>query len=130
AIAAVAGNALAGAEARLVGKVTDAATKGPIPDVTINVVSTGARNFKSDFKGDKKGEYHILLVDGTLPYQVTWSAPGYQSYQEQMKLKLGDKTDKDVALTPVAAVQPAAMTKPNPAVAAYNDAAQLFNDGK
>src|SRR5437773_5740083 len=82
AIVAVAGNALAGSEARLVGKVTDAATKGPIPDVSINVISTGARNFKSDFKGDKNGEYHILLVDGTLTYKVTWSAPGYQPYQE------------------------------------------------
>ncbi len=134
AIAAVAGNAFAGAEGRLTGKVTDASTKAPIPNASILVVSTGGRNFKQEFKADKEGGYRILLIDATLQYKITWSAPGYQGYEEQMKLKIGDVTTKDVALNPVAAAAAAAASaaeaKADPAVTAYNEGAQLYNAGK
>lgn len=133
AIAAVAANAFAGTEARLVGKVTDAVTKAPIVNATVAIVSTGGRSFKSDVKTDKSGDYRILVIDGTLPYQITWTAAGYQPYQENMKLKIGDKIDKNVVLTPAAAVAAAAApasAKADPAVDAYNAGAQLFNDGK
>jgi tetratricopeptide (TPR) repeat protein len=133
-IAAVAANAFAGAEARLTGKVTDAVTKKPITNATVLLVSTGGRNFKQDSKVDKDGLYRALVIDGTLIYKVTYSAPGYQSYEESMKLKIGDVTTKDVVLTPANAVAtaaaPAAEAKPDPAVAAYNAGAQLFNDQK
>jgi tetratricopeptide (TPR) repeat protein len=139
AVVAVAGNAFAGAEGRMTGKVRDAVTKAPVPNVTITVVSTGARNFKSDFKGDKNGEFRFLLIDATLSYQMTWAAPGYQPYTESLKIKIGDTMAKDVVLTPVgaatvatpaAAAQPAAAPKTNPAIDAYNAGAQLFNEGK
>jgi tetratricopeptide (TPR) repeat protein len=133
AIAAVAGSAFAGAEGRMAGKVTDAATKKPIANATILVVSTGGRNFKQEYKADKDGSYRILLIDATLKYAVTWSAPGYQPYQEQMKLRLGDVTNKDVALTTTVAAPAkaeAVEAKPDPAVTAYNEGAQLFNAGK
>lgn len=130
AILAVAGNSFAGAEARMAGKVTDAVTKAPVANATISVVSTGARNFKADYKADKNGEYRVLLVDGTLPYKMTWSAPGYQPYVEDMKLKIGDTTAKDVALTPAVAAQAVTPAKADPSVAAYNEGAELFNSGK
>lgn len=132
-IAAVAVNGFAMGEGRLTGKVIDAVTKNPITNVTILVVSTGGRNFKQEFKGEKDGTYRILLIDATLRYEMTWSAPGYQSYSEPMKLKLGDVTVKDVVLTPAsaaAAAAPAAEAKPDPAVAAYNEGAALFNASK
>jgi tetratricopeptide (TPR) repeat protein len=133
AVMAVAGNAFAGAEARMTGKVTNSVTKAPVPDVVITIVSTGQRNFKSDFKADKNGEYRLLLVDGTLPYKVTWSAPGFQPYSENMKLKISDTTAKDVTLTPTAAAAPAAAAqappKADPGVTAYNEGARLFNAG-
>jgi len=133
AIAAVAGSAYAVGEGRMTGKITDSVTKKPIPNATILVVSTGARNFRQEFKAEKDGSYRFLLIDATLPYKITWSAPGYQSYEEPMKLKLGDVTTKDVVLTPAtaaAASVPAAEAKPDPAVAAYNEGAALFNAGK
>jgi tetratricopeptide (TPR) repeat protein len=132
-VAAVTANAFAGAEARLTGKITDALTKAGIPGATIAIVSTGGRNFKADYKADKDGSYRFLVLDGTLTYQVTFAAPGYQPYVETMKLKIGDLTTKDVALTPAAAVAataPAATAKADPAVEAYNEGATLFNDGK
>ena len=133
-IAAVAVNAFAGAEARLTGKITDAVTKKPITNATVLMVSTGGRNFKQEFKAEKDGLYRILVIDGTLVYKVTFSAPGYQSYEESMKLKIGDVTTKDAVLTPAnavaAAAAPAAEAKPDPAVTAYNEGAQLYNDQK
>jgi len=133
AIAAVAVNAFAGAEARMTGKITDAVTKQPVANATVLMLSTGARNFKQEFKADKDGSYRLLVIDGTLPYKVTFSAPGYQPYEEQMKLRIGEMTTKDVALTPAAAATaaaPASQGKPDPAVVAYNDGAQLFNQQK
>ena len=130
-IAAVAVNGFALGEGRLTGKITDAATKAPIPNAKILVVSTGGRNFKQEFKSEKDGSYRILLIDATLRYDFTWSAPGYQPYTEPMKLKLGEVTTKDVVLTPANAAAPAAAAvaaaKPDPSVAAYNEGAQLFN---
>jgi tetratricopeptide (TPR) repeat protein len=135
AIMAVAGNAFAGAEARMAGKVTDIVTKAPVPDVVVTVVSTGARNFKADFKGDKKGEYRLLLVDGTLNYDFTFSAPGYKPYTQNMKLKLGETTARDIQLEPATAAAPAqaapaAAAKPDPSLVAFNEGASLYNQGK
>ncbi|HLJ73785.1 MAG TPA: carboxypeptidase regulatory-like domain-containing protein, partial [Thermoanaerobaculia bacterium] len=132
AIAAVAVSAFAMTEGRMTGKVTDAVTKQGIPNATITIVSSGARNFKADFKTEKDGAYRLIVIDATLPYTVTFSAQGYQPYQEQMKLKLGEVTTKDVALTPAAAAAatvPAAEGKPDPAVTAYNAGAQAYNSG-
>jgi len=133
-IAAVAANAFAGAEARLTGKVMDAVTKKPITSATVLMVSTGGRNFKQEFKVEKDGVYRVLVIDGTLVYKVTFSAPGYQSYEESMKLKIGDVTTKDIALAPASVVAATAAApaeaKPDPAVAAYNAGAQLFNEQK
>jgi len=133
-IAAVAANLFAMGEGRLTGKIIDAVTKNPIPNATILVVSTGARNFKQEFKAEKDGTYRILLIDATLTYTMTWSAPGYQPVTEPMKLKLGDVTNKDVALNPANAratsSAPAAEAKPDPATTAYNEGAQLFNANK
>lgn len=130
AIAAVAVNAFAVGEGRLTGKITDAVTKKPIPNASILVVSTGGRNFKQEFKADKDGSYRLLLIDATLPYKITYSAVGYQSQETAMKLKIGDVTNNDVALVPgtpgPAAGAPA---KPDPAVAAYNEGANLYNAG-
>jgi len=133
-IAAVSANLFAMGEGRLTGKIIDAVTKNPIPNATILVVSTGARNFKQEFKAEKDGTYRILLIDATLTYTMTWSAPGYQPVTEPMKLKLGDVTNKDVALNPANAratsSAPAPEAKPDPSTAAYNEGAQLFNASK
>jgi tetratricopeptide (TPR) repeat protein len=133
ALMVVAANAFAVGEGRIQGKVTDAVTKKPIPGATVKFESTGGRNVKQEYKADKNGEYRFLVLDATLQYNFTWVADGYQPVQEKVKLKLGDITTRDVALTPLSAVQaPAAAQQPktDPAVIAYNDGASLANDGK
>ena len=135
ALMVVAGNAFAVGEGRMQGKVTDAVTKKPIPNATIKFESAGGRNVKQEYKADKNGEYRFLVLDATLQYNFTWSADGYQPAQEKLKLRLGEVTTRDVALSPLSAVAPTAaapaqQAKADPAVLAYNEGAALANDGK
>jgi len=133
-IMAVAGHAFAGAEGRIVGKVTDANTKEPVVNATIHVSATEAKRFEQDYKVEKDGSYKIFLVDATIHYKFTVSAPGHASYEEVLKLKLGDTTTKDFWLGNPTAPSPAAVAavpkQSDPAVVAYNDGAKLYNDGK
>jgi tetratricopeptide (TPR) repeat protein len=131
-----AANLFAVGEARINGKVTDAATKAPIPDATVLMTSSkgAGRSFKQDFKVDKDGTYAIFVLDGTIKYDIVYSAPGYQSEAyTDVKLKLGEPNKKDVELRPASAATPAATAaapKADPAVLAYNEGAKLANEGK
>jgi tetratricopeptide (TPR) repeat protein len=130
-VLALAANLSAVEQARITGKVTDAATKKPIENVVITVKATTSFNFKEDFKGKKDGSYAIALLKGTIPYEFTWSAPGYQPYKEVIKLNLGAPNVKDVVLGTAAAVTvPAAEIKADPTVESYNEGARLANEGK
>ena len=130
---ALAANAFAVGQARITGKVTDAVTKKPILDATIKVVSTGGKTFNQTFKVNKKdGAYAIFLLDGTLRYEFTWSAPGYGDFKDVMKLSLGDPNVRDIQLNPASATitVPAAEIKADPTVEAYNEGARLANAGQ
>ena len=133
AIAAFTANAFAIGEARLTGKVSDAVTKKPLENVVVTVVATEGKTFKQDYKAQKDGTYAIFLLDGTLKYEFTYTAPGYRPYKEVMKLKLGEPNKRDIELASgaaTAATVPAAEIKVDPAVAAYNEGAALANAGK
>jgi len=134
AVAAMAANAYAATEARMRGTITDAATKKPIANALVHFEATERRTIKQDFKADKNGKYELMMLDGTITYNVTFSAPGYQPYVEKIKLKIGgEMTLKDVELQPGDAM-PAATAKAAPAVdtnvVAYNEGVQLYKDGK
>jgi tetratricopeptide (TPR) repeat protein len=132
-IAGLATTLFAVGEARLTGKVLDAAGK-PIPNATITVSTNKGRNFKQVYKTKADGSYAIFLIDGTVPYDFVYEAPGFVSYRENMKLRLGEPNVKDVSLTmantAAAAPGSAAVATVDPAVAAYNEGASLFNEGK
>src|SRR5437764_3528133 len=99
ALMAIAGNAFGQAQARITGKVTDGATKQPIPNAVINVTALSGKTFKQDFKVNKDGSYAIFLLDGTIKYKFTYSAPGYAPYIEDMKLQIaGAPNTKDIVL--------------------------------
>lgn len=130
-IAAAAGNVFAVTQARITGKVIDAATKKPVPNVTITVVATEHRTFNQEYKGGSDGTYQIMLVDGTIRYKFSYSAPGYATYDEVMKLKIGgEPNEKNVELQMAAAV-PAAGSRmaADASVSSYNEGAKLFNEG-
>lgn len=126
-------NLFAVGEARINGKVTDAATKAPIADATILMTSSkgAGRTFKQEYKVDKDGSYAIFVLDGTIKYDIVYSAPGHQpeSFTE-VKLKLGEPNKKDVELQPAGSVPATTGSKADPAVISFNEGAQLANAGK
>jgi tetratricopeptide (TPR) repeat protein len=128
-----AANAFAVGEARLIGKITDAATKQPIPEAKVTLDATEAKTVHQETKVKKDGTYALFVLDGTVRYKMVYSAPGYTPFEETVKLKLGEPNKKDVELTKggaasgtVAAAQPSV----DPAVVAYNEGAALANEGK
>ncbi len=130
-----AANLFAVGEARINGKIIDAATKQPIAGATVLMTSSkgAGRSFKQEYKVDKDGTYAIFVLDGTLKYDIVYSAPGYQSEAfNEVKLKLGEPNKKDVELQPATAATATAKAAPqaDPAVVAYNEGAQLANAGK
>ena len=134
-LAAFAANAFAIGEARITGKILDAVTKKPIEKAVITVVATEGKTFKQEYPAKNDGTYAVFLLDGTLHYEFTYSAAGYQPYKETMKLKLGEPNLKDVYLTPGNAAPAGgtgavAQAKADPAVEAYNAGAELANEGK
>lgn len=126
--------ASAGTEVRLTGKIIDAATKKPIPNATVLVTNApgAGKTFKQEFKAKEDGTYAVFLLDGTIRYVFTFSAPGYAPFAEPMKLGIGSNTSKDIALAPPGAATGGntAEAKPDPAAVAYNEGAALANEGK
>jgi tetratricopeptide (TPR) repeat protein len=135
-VSTIAGNAFAVGQARITGKVVDAATKQPIPDVVISVNATEVKNFKDQYKAKKDGTYAVAILDGTIHYKFVWSAPGYAPYEEVMKLSIGEPNFKDIELSkgtaagaaPVIVQQAQAVV--DPAVIAFNEGAALANQEK
>ena len=132
---AVAANAFALTQARVAGKIIDTVTKKPIPNATITAVATEQRTYNQTYKANADGTYQFIILDGTIHYKMTWAAPGYASYEEVMKFKVGGElNEKNIELQP-AGNQPAAASgggkpEPDPTVTAYNEGAKLFNEGK
>jgi tetratricopeptide (TPR) repeat protein len=130
-ILALAGSAFAGSEGRIAGKVIDGATGKPIANASIHVSAIESRKVEQDFKTDKDGTYRVFLVDATIRYKFTVTAPDHAAYVETVKLNIGDTMTKDFTLNgPVAAPTPAAPKAADPSVTAYNDGAKLYNDSK
>jgi len=134
AVLAFAANAFAVGQARLTGKVLDGVTKQPIANAVVTVKATEGKSFNETYKAKKDGAYAIFLLDGTLRYEFTWSAPGYKPFSDVMKLNLSEPNIRDVNLNPEGATTavsiPADQIKIDPAVAAFNEGATLANDGK
>jgi tetratricopeptide (TPR) repeat protein len=127
-------NAFAVGEARLNGKIIDAATKQPITDATITLDATESKTVHQQTKVKKDGSYAFFVLDGTIRYKLVYAAPGYASYEEVVKFKLGEPNVKDIELSKgggaaPGGVAPAAATA-DPAVVAFNEGADLANAGK
>ncbi len=130
-------NLFAVGEARMTGKVLDAVTKEPIENAVIKLEATSGKTVKLEEKTRKGGAFTIFVLDGTLQYKFNISAPGYNSYQEVIKMKLGETNVREFVLYkvgtgPAGATAPgaaAAPAKADPAVEAYNAGAALSNSG-
>lgn len=128
-----AAHAFAVGEARITGKIVDAATKQPIPDATITLDATEAKKVHQEQKAKKDGSYALFVLDGTIRYKITYAAPGYAPFEEVVKLKLGEPNLRDIELNKGTAAPPpgtpVAQPKADPAIVAYNEGAELANAG-
>ena len=129
----VAANLFAVGEARMSGKVLDAATKEPIADAVLKIEAVSGKTVKLEQKAKKDGSYAVFVLDGTLKYKFVVSAPGYAPYEEVIKMKLGETTIRDFPLlkegtAPPGAAVPAGPVS-DPAVEAFNAGAALSNSG-
>ena len=128
-------NLFAVGEARMTGKVLDAATKEPIENAVIKIEATSGKTVKLEEKTRKGGAFTIFVLDGTLQYKFKISAPGYNTYEEVIKMKLGETNVREFLVYKAgtgpagAPGAPAAPPKPDPAVEAYNAGAALSNSG-
>ncbi|HEX2833718.1 MAG TPA: carboxypeptidase regulatory-like domain-containing protein [Thermoanaerobaculia bacterium] len=129
-----AANAFAGAEARMSGKIVDAATGEPVANAVITYEATEMKKVKQDTKAKADGSYAIFILDGTIRYKFTIVAPGYTPYEETLKLQIGATTEKKFALDKVGTAAPKQGTMEtktviDPGAVAYNEGADLANGG-
>lgn len=133
-----ASSAFAAGEARVSGKIVDAQTKQPIQNATIKYEATEAKTVKKELPAKADGTYAVFILDGTIRYKFTYSAPGYTPYEEVVKLKLGEPNKKDIELAK-AGTAPASgggttkqvetTSTADPSILAYNEGASLANAG-
>lgn len=129
---AAAGSAFAGSEARMQGKVVDGATQLPIPNAEVKLEAIEGKTVRQTAKVKPDGTYAVFVLDGTIRYKFTVSAPGYDPYQETIKMKLGESEKKDFTLLKVGSrgtASAAAVEKADATVEAYNEGASLANEG-
>jgi tetratricopeptide (TPR) repeat protein len=121
-LAGVAALALAQAQGRLVGTVTD--EKGaPIQGATITLTTQAMSTFKLTLTSDKNGKFGTIIGNATWTYKVRVDKPGYVAYQAEKKIPVGDTGEIDAKLTPV---QKAA---PSPQLSASDRAVLSYNAG-
>ena len=133
----VAANVFAVGEGRMTGKVLDAATKAGIENAVIKIEAVEGKTFKTEVKTKKDGGFTIFVLDGTLKYKFTVTAPDYAPYEENVKFKLGETNVRDFELRSGTAAPAATATggvgmaeaKGDPAVDVYNQGAALANSG-
>lgn len=128
---AAAGSAFAGTEARVTGKILDATTKEPVQNAVVHVQAVEGKTIKQNAKAKADGTYALFLLDGTIRYKFTVSAPGYDPREETTKLDIGQSQVKDWELfkTGTAPLPPGAAPKVDLTVEAYNEGAALANAG-
>lgn len=128
---AVAGQALAVSQARVSGKIVDVVTKKPVADAKILIEAIEGKTVRDEVKARKDGSYAAMVLDGTIRYKFTVTAPGYQPLEQVLKLELSMTNSRDFELLPqgVATEQPGVALQADTTIVAYNEGAELANSG-
>jgi Flp pilus assembly protein TadD len=126
----VSGLALAGAQARIVGKVTDG-TGAPIEGATVTVTTPALGNFKVVLTTDKDGKWGTILNDSTFPYDYLIEKKGFISVKQNKKVPIATTGELDVQLlTQDQAVQKGVVKEVvDPYTLAFNGAVEKFQAG-
>ena len=130
-LVAVSGLALAGAQARIVGKVTDGQGK-PLEGVTVTVTTPALGNFKVVLTSDKDGKWGTILNDSTMKYDYLFEKKGYLTVSKPgFKVPIATTGELDVELfTQEQAVQKGVVKEVvDPYTLAFNGAVEKFQAG-
>ena len=130
-LVAVSGIALAGAQARIVGKVTDG-TGNPLEGVTITVTTPNLGNFKVVLTSDKDGKWGTILNDSTIKYDYLFELKGYLTVNRPgYKVPIASTGELNVELlTQDQAVQKGVVKEViDPYTLAFNGAVEKFQAG-
>jgi tetratricopeptide (TPR) repeat protein len=122
---------LAGAEARLSGKVTDPNGK-PLASVKATLKSEASGKTMTRTT-DRKGRFAFLVIDATHPpYSLTLEKEGYEKLSGPIQLKVGGTARKEFTMPPAQAAEPEApeaVKGDSAAVKLFNEGATLYNSG-
>ncbi|MGH9399180.1 MAG: tetratricopeptide repeat protein [Thermoanaerobaculia bacterium] len=129
----VAAAMLAGAQARLTGKVLDSAGN-PLEGATVTVTTKNIASFKITLKTDKRGIYATIIGDATIPYHLRFEKEGYVPFEGDKKIGVGEAAGLDATLTKVSEAEAAARAAAPPsanelAAGTYNEGVDLLNAG-
>ena len=128
---AVSGLALAGPQARIVGKVTDG--KGtPLEGVTVSITTEMLGKFKVVLTTDKEGKWGTILNDSTFTYDYLFEKKGYLSVSKmKFKVPIASTGELDIELlTQDQAVQKGVVKEVvDPYTLAFNGAVEKFQAG-
>lgn len=127
---AVSGIALAGAQARIVGTVTDGNGK-PIAGATVTVTTPALGNFKVVLTTDEDGKWGTILNDSTFSYDYTFEAKGYITVKQSKKVPIAQQGELDIQLlTQDQAVQKGLVKEVvDPYTLSFNSAVEKFQAG-
>jgi tetratricopeptide (TPR) repeat protein len=127
---AVSGVALAGAQARIVGTVTDGQGK-PLAGVTVTITTPALGNFKVVLTTDEDGKWGTILNDSTFSYDYTFEAKGYISIKQSKKVPIASQGELDVQLlTQDQAIKKGVVKEViDPYTMAFNGAVEKFQAG-
>jgi tetratricopeptide (TPR) repeat protein len=122
-----AGAALAGAQARITGKVTDG--KGtPLADAKVTITTKSLSNFKIEMKTDKDGKWATILNDSTITYHYKFEKQGFIGVDQDKKVPIGESAVLDVQLlTQQQAIEQGVVKEvSDPFVMNYNAAVEAY----
>ncbi len=117
----------AGAQGRIIGKVTDAAGK-PLEAVKVTVTTSSILKFKVTVMTDKDGKWGTILNDSTFSYRYRFEKEGYGAAEQEKKVPVGSTETLDIQLLDLKQVAAQAAPKEviDPFTVAYNAAIDLF----
>jgi tetratricopeptide (TPR) repeat protein len=130
-LVAVSGLALAGAQARIVGKVTDGGGK-PLEGVTVTVTTKALGNFKVVLTTDKDGSWGTILNDSTISYDYAFEKEGFIPTRQSKKIPIATTGELNVQLlTQEQAIQKGIVKEVvDPYTTAFNTAVEHFQKGE
>ena len=121
---------LAGAQGRVVGKVTDG-KGGPVEGVKITITTSALAKFKLELTSDKNGKWQTILNDATLVYTYLFEKPGRMSVKIDKKVPVastGEPLDVELLTQDQAISKGVVKVVEDPFTKAYNEAVDKLKE--